>query len=39
MTLSADIKKLERRFVPNDFVVTTWELLEPFFKDLARQAY
>eukprot|EP00611_Tribonema_gayanum_P028679 TRINITY_DN7452_c0_g1_i3.p1 TRINITY_DN7452_c0_g1~~TRINITY_DN7452_c0_g1_i3.p1 ORF type:complete len:283 (+),score=1.27 TRINITY_DN7452_c0_g1_i3:34-882(+) len=34
MTLSADIKKLERRFVPKDFVVTTWELLEPFFKDL-----
>lgn len=37
MTLSADIKKLERRFVPKDFVVTTWESLEPFFKDLAER--
>ncbi len=34
MNLSADIKKLERRFVPKDFVVTTWELLEPYFKNL-----
>lgn len=37
MTLSADIKKLERRFVPKDFVVTTWESLEPFFRDLAER--
>ena len=38
MVLSADIQKLERRFVPADFKVTTWELLEPFFKDLSERA-
>ncbi len=37
MTLSADIKKLERHFVPDDFTVTTWEALEPFFKDLTER--
>ncbi len=34
MSLSADIKKIQRRFVPQDFIVTTWESLEPFFKAL-----
>ncbi len=34
MLLSADIKKLERQFVPRDFAVTNWESLEPFFKKL-----
>ncbi len=34
MSLSADIKKIERSFVPQDFTVTTWENLEPFFKAL-----
>jgi len=34
MAYSADIKKIERHFVPKDFVVTTWEGLEPFFKNL-----
>lgn len=33
-TLSADIKKLERHFLPADFTVTTWENLEPYFKQL-----
>lgn len=33
-TLSADIKKLERHFLPTDFTVTTWENLEPYFKQL-----
>jgi oligoendopeptidase F len=33
-TLSADIKKLERHFLPADFTVTTWESLEPYFKQL-----
>ena len=37
MTLSADIKKLERHFVPKDFVVTDWASLEPFFKNLAER--
>ncbi len=35
MPYSADIKKIERRFVPEDFSVTTWDNLEPFFSDLA----
>ncbi len=34
MTLSADIKKLERHFLPANFTVTNWESLEPFFKSL-----
>lgn len=34
MTLSADIKKLERHFLPADFTVTNWESLEPYFKNL-----
>ena len=31
---SADIKKNERHFLPVDFVVTDWQNLEPFFKEL-----
>lgn len=34
MNYSADIKKLERHFIPEDFVVTDWEHLEGYFKDL-----
>lgn len=34
MQLSANIQKLPRRFLPESFVLTTWELLEPYFKDL-----
>ncbi|MGC4035358.1 MAG: M3 family oligoendopeptidase [Chitinophagaceae bacterium] len=34
MQYTADIKKLTRHFVPADFEVSTWELLEPFFKNL-----
>src|SRR6478736_10266933 len=37
MTVSADIKKLERHFIPQDFKITNWEALEPFFKDLAER--
>lgn len=32
--LNANIQKLQRHFVPKDFTVTTWENLEPFFKNL-----
>ncbi len=32
MTLTADIKKQVRHFLPTDFTVTTWENLEPYFK-------
>src|SRR5579862_7136545 len=34
---TADIKKIERHFVPKDFVVTNWESLEPYFKNLAER--
>ena len=34
MSYTADIKKPERHFLPNDFSITDWEHLEPFFKDL-----
>ncbi|UAY51948.1 M3 family oligoendopeptidase [Ferruginibacter albus] len=31
---TADIKKIERHFVPKDFVVTDWQSIEPFFQNL-----
>jgi len=31
---TADIKKIERHFVPKDFVITDWQNLEPYFKEL-----
>ncbi len=34
MNYTADIKKLERKFVPKDFVLTNWEAAEPYFKNL-----
>jgi len=34
MQYSAEIKKLPRHFLPADFEVTNWELLEPYFKNL-----
>ncbi len=34
MELSADLKKQKRYFLPLDFTVTTWEALEPYFKNL-----
>jgi len=34
MQLSADIQKLPRHFLPQDFTITTWEALEPYFKNL-----
>ena len=34
MNLSANIKKLERNFLPATFIVTNWETLEPYFKYL-----
>lgn len=32
--LSANIQKLPRNYLPTDFIVTTWELLEPYFKEM-----
>ena len=37
MTLSADIQKQKRHFLPEDFTVTTWEALEPYFKALVER--
>ncbi|MGE5107513.1 MAG: M3 family oligoendopeptidase [Sphingobacteriales bacterium] len=34
MSYSADIKKIERHYFPKDFVITTWEALEPYFQEL-----
>ena len=34
MKYTADIKKLERKFLPADFRVTDWPGLEPYFKNL-----
>ena len=37
MQLNADIKKLERHFVPADFLMSNWHSLEPFFIDLTER--
>jgi oligoendopeptidase F len=37
MQLTADIKKAERHFVPENFAITTWEELEPYFKNLSER--
>lgn len=34
MNASADIKKAERHFLPNDLLVDKWQTLEPWFKEL-----
>ena len=34
MKYSAEIKKLARNYLPEDFVVSDWAGLEPFFKEL-----
>jgi oligoendopeptidase F len=34
MHTSAEIKKLPRTFLPESFIVTTWEAAEPYFKNL-----
>ena len=31
---SADIKKLERKFLPKNLIITNWETIEPYFKEL-----
>jgi oligoendopeptidase F len=37
MKYSADIKKTERHFLPEDFHITDWATLEPFFKELSER--
>lgn len=36
-TLNANIEKLPRRFLPEDFAVTTWEALQPYFEELKQR--
>lgn len=35
--LNANIAKLPRHFLPADFQLTTWEAIEPYFKNLAER--
>ncbi len=35
--LSADIKKLPRHFLPEDFQVTTWDTLQPYYEALQQR--
>lgn len=37
MNYSADIKKTERHFLPADFAIINWEILEPYFTELAER--
>ncbi len=37
MELSADIKKLPRTFLPEDFTITDWPALEPYFQTLLQR--
>ncbi|MET0394377.1 MAG: M3 family oligoendopeptidase [Chitinophagaceae bacterium] len=37
MSYTADIKKLDRHFLPDNFVLTDWASLEPYFKELAER--
>ncbi|HET9057534.1 MAG TPA: M3 family oligoendopeptidase [Chitinophagaceae bacterium] len=37
MDYTADIKKIERRYFPGNFTITTWEALEPYFKELVER--
>jgi len=34
MNYSADIQKLSRKFLPENFVIADWKTLEPYFKNL-----
>lgn len=38
MHYSADIHKLPRHYLPADFEVTTWGVLEPYFKELLERS-
>lgn len=38
MNYSADIKKLPRHFLPQDFKITDWQALEPYLKNLLDRA-
>jgi len=35
--MTADIKKLERHYLPQDLTISSWEIIEPFFKELLQR--
>jgi oligoendopeptidase F len=37
MLRTADIQKLAHNYLPKDFVLTNWECLEPYFKELSER--
>jgi oligoendopeptidase F len=37
MQYTADIKKLPRKFLPEDFTITNWPALEPYFQNLLQR--
>jgi len=37
MNYSADIQKLPRKFLPEDFTITDWPALEPYFQELLQR--
>jgi oligoendopeptidase F len=37
MTRTADIQKIPHQYLPQDFILTNWESLEPFFKELSER--
>ena len=37
MEYNANIEKVPRQFLPEDFKITTWEALEPYFKNLVER--
>ena len=34
MNYSADIRKIPRHFLPENFIITDWDSLEPYLKNL-----
>src|SRR5665647_3164950 len=32
--MTADIKKLERHYLPQDLIISDWKTIEPYFKEL-----
>src|SRR3982751_3484205 len=37
MNPNADIEKLTRHYIPQDFKLTDWQVVEPFFKELTER--
>lgn len=35
--MTADIKKLERHYLPQDLTISSWEIIEPYFKELLQR--